>query len=465
MNAIPNRKRCPLATAVAAYFALLALAPCAYAAYDNVLNCNDTGAGSLRDTVTNAQPGDTVILNPVTMQCSTISVVSGEIVIPQNDLTIKYNGNNTNRFVLSGNHRVFNHKGTGKLTLQRLTMQLGKATDADAVAVSTGKYSTANTVAGGCVYSAGVVDLENSEVKYCSVTSSFPSTGGGISAHHGLIMNHSTLRNNSVTAVSPAPGSYAHCGGALVGYLSPFSDGRYINANYSTVSNNAAGGLGGGLCISGQGYLNGDQSTIQNSTISGNSAASHSAIADACTPLTIANSTISGNSATKTTYSPGAIYTGCDLTLRNSTVTFNSAANGPAIWFHTNGVAVEFESSIVAKNTSNAVEADIYNYTKTQPILTITGANNIVMRASASIVLPKDTRASDPLLLPLANNGGPTLTHAFRDGSPAFGNGANSLNLSTDQRGTGFARTVNGATDIGAFQQQVRDVIFANGFD
>jgi hypothetical protein len=87
------------------------------------------------------------------------------------------------------------------------------------------------------------------------------------------------------------------------------------------------------------------------------------------------------------------------------------------------------------------------------------------MNAPVNASLPGDTLADDPLLLPLANNGGPTQTHAFRDGSPAFGNGNNNSSLGTDQRGSGFPRTVNGTTDIGAFQQQVRDVVFASGFD
>ncbi|HST29048.1 MAG TPA: choice-of-anchor Q domain-containing protein, partial [Rudaea sp.] len=214
----------------------------------------------------------------------------------------------------------------------------------------------------------------------------------------------------------------------------------------------------------------GPQSTIQNSTISGNSANDSSAISSSGL-LTIANSTVSGNTATSTTYTASAIFAGKTLTLRNSTVAFNHATNGAAIWFNnikyqSNAhYAVDFESSIVANNTSNGGEADVYSRVDPSRALTITGANNIVISASAGAPPPGDTLARDPLLLPLANNGGPTQTHAFRDASPAYGHGNNNANLGTDQRGSGFSRTVNGATDIGAFQQQVRDVIFANGFD
>jgi hypothetical protein len=471
MNPHLPRRRSPLPAAVAACFALATLPPCAYAAYDNVLNCNDTGSGSLRATVANAAPSDTVILNPTNMNCSAITLGSGEIVVPQNDLTIKYNGNNANRFVLNGsNHRIFHHTGTGKLTLQRLSMQFGNATDADAIQVQTGKY-TSSAVPGGCVYSAGVVDLENSQVKYCSVTSSSIGIGGGIGAMKGVIMNNSTLRDNAVTAfVSPTYGSYAQCGGAFAGVPGLFGGNGYINANYSTIRDNAVGGSGGGLCIIGPFDSSGPQSTIQNSTISGNSAADIGAISSSGL-LTIANSTVSGNAATSSGYSVSAIFAGKTLTLRNSTVAFNHATNGAAIWFNNQKYgsnahyAVDFESSIIANNTSSGVESDVYSQVQPSTVLTIAGANNIIMSASVKVALPGDTDAHDPLLLALANNGGATQTHAFRDGSPAFGRGNNVGGYANDQRGSGFARTANGATDIGALQQQVRDVIFASGFD
>jgi hypothetical protein len=53
---------------------------------------------------------------------------------------------------------------------------------------------------------------------------------------------------------------------------------------------------------------------------------------------------------------------------------------------------------------------------------------------------------------PLANNGGPTLTHALKAGSPAFDGGFNPAGLAFDQRGAGFARTNGKGTDIGAFE-------------
>src|SRR5690606_28720924 len=71
--------------------------------------------------------------------------------------------------------------------------------------------------------------------------------------------------------------------------------------------------------------------------------------------------------------------------------------------------------------------------------------------------------AIDPLLGPLANNGGPTLTHALLPGSLAIDSGENALAvnpadgdspLTSDQRGGPFLRQVNGIVDMGALEVQ-----------
>ena len=94
----------------------------------------------------------------------------------------------------------------------------------------------------------------------------------------------------------------------------------------------------------------------------------------------------------------------------------------------------------------------------------ISGANNLL--GSANAALPGDTLGGDPLLAPLADNGGATLTHALLPGSPALDTGNNLAGLTTDQRGAGYVRTSGVATDIGAIESQpLGDSIFADGFD
>src|SRR4029079_17095242 len=73
---------------------------------------------------------------------------------------------------------------------------------------------------------------------------------------------------------------------------------------------------------------------------------------------------------------------------------------------------------------------------------------------------------ANPRLGPLAANRGPTLTQALLSGSPALDGGDNAIavaaGLTTDQRGAGFTRIVDGpdadttaTVDIGAFEAQV----------
>ena len=120
------------------------------------------------------------------------------------------------------------------------------------------------------------------------------------------------------------------------------------------------------------------------------------------------------------------------------------------------------QSSIVAKNTKNggvATDIDI-------------GVNSVIVSGSYNLIpvrsgvtLPGDTLHDDPLLLPLANNGGPTKTHALDPTSPAIDKGANPSNLVSDQRDTGFLRVFGAHADIGAFESQPFDRIFAADFE
>jgi len=62
----------------------------------------------------------------------------------------------------------------------------------------------------------------------------------------------------------------------------------------------------------------------------------------------------------------------------------------------------------------------------------------------------------NPMLGPLQDNGGPTLTHALLPGSPAINAGDPNFipPPDFDQRGPGFTRVVCGRIDIGAFEVQ-----------
>ncbi|HEU4665822.1 MAG TPA: choice-of-anchor Q domain-containing protein [Dokdonella sp.] len=125
------------------------------------------------------------------------------------------------------------------------------------------------------------------------------------------------------------------------------------------------------------------------------------------------------------------------------------------------GAYLILRSSIVARNTRLGQPDDISSL---GPV-TIQGNGNLVIASSQP--LPADTITTDPLLMPLADNGGPVATHALRPGSPAIDHGDNFLSLTYDARDAGFDRVVGAAADIGAYEVQAAglDVIFADGFD
>lgn len=74
----------------------------------------------------------------------------------------------------------------------------------------------------------------------------------------------------------------------------------------------------------------------------------------------------------------------------------------------------------------------------------------------------------DPRLSPLGARGGPDRSQIPLAGSPVIDIGGNSLSPAgklKDERGTAYARVVNGRVDLGAIESGDDDVIFSNGFD
>ena len=96
---------------------------------------------------------------------------------------------------------------------------------------------------------------------------------------------------------------------------------------------------------------------------------------------------------------------------------------------------------------------------------TVTGDSSLVQVPGDGVTLPSGTIVGqDPLLGPLANNGGPTAgapgdagtavikTMRPQDGSPVVDQGSNPDSLEFDQRGPGFPRALGSAPDIGAVE-------------
>jgi hypothetical protein len=182
---------------------------------------------------------------------------------------------------------------------------------------------------------------------------------------------------------------------------------------------------------------------------------------DAYSQVTIQNSTLSGNTTVTVNGGDvgGGIYNnaGSTLTVSWSTLAENYAVVSGGGIFNDSGGTVSLFNTIVAMDTAGGD----YHLDDVGGAFASQGNNLIGNGDGASGFTDADlvgTTASpiDPMLAPLAFNGGPTQTYALLAGSPAIGNGStvNADLVGTDQRGPGFAREVNGLVDIGAFEVQ-----------
>jgi CSLREA domain-containing protein len=218
---------------------------------------------------------------------------------------------------------------------------------------------------------------------------------------------------------------------------------------------------GGGITVE-TGHL-----TARNSTISGNSAKEGfgGGIQVLYGTATIENCTISGNTSSFISATPGISGGGgvdirfetASVTISNSTITGNSAAYGGGIL---NKGHLSLYNSIVAGNSLlGGSGKDIYGRTWDGQNTTITGGYNLVEDVHyTTFTAATNVLGVAPLLGPLQNNGGPTLTHAPLPGSPALDAGDPNQDVTItpyDQRGVGYPRVVNGRSCIGAYESEI----------
>ena len=163
--------------------------------------------------------------------------------------------------------------------------------------------------------------------------------------------------------------------------------------------------------------------------------------------FTIVDSTISGN--TSTGWHGGAIFhTDGNMTITSSTITnnkgpdwapsaiFNGSFGGPA-------PTLTLTNTIIAGNQWYACD----HWTGAN--ILISGGNNLVQDDTCNPVA-SDQISVNPMLGALADNGGPTLTHALLPGSPAIDAGNDAACSATDQRGV--TRPQGAHCDIGSYE-------------
>ena len=312
--------------------------------------------------------------------------------------------------------------------------------------------------AGGGISFDGSLNISNSLVSGNQTTGAGAHRGGGIYARGDLNITDSLISGNRALSTN------GDGGGIYV-----YNTGNATILNTSIVDNQA-NQEGGGFYVRGG---NGNTPTVilSNSTISGNRTNVNSGgglyIFEA--NATIVNTTVSGN------YSfdeGGGIYVGgttgtATITITNSTITGNTSGatgQGGGGLFALNNINAEINNSIIAGNSASGTPGnDIFDLNNI-----LTGTNNIYSTGGLfGATLNNSTAVSniDTVIGALADNGGPTQTHALIAGSAAIDQGNNTLAvdsmmnaLTIDQRGvTRFLG--NGTVDIGAVEYGIGQII------
>jgi predicted outer membrane repeat protein len=430
-----------------------------------VTNLNGDGAGSLYDAINLANDGDVI-----TFQAG----LSGTIVMTKDnprifdDITIQGPGSGVITIDGQDKYHPFQFEHDGAAAISGLTITRGYTDN------NLGSPQNSDSSGGGIALYENGGDLTVSDMVITDNRSY--NDGGGIwcsDAGHLQIQN-TTISNN-----------VAYAGGGI------YSDGCDITVVSSTIANNVTtdGGGGGGF------YLSDTNFEMRGSTVSGNTAdgwgGGFYVDNGAEYSFLITNSTISGNTAGDD--GGGIYFNSAGGTIIQSTITDNTADD-------TGGIATEDAGATAVKGTQKAATAKrgedqakkaekaaaAANVGAQQTTYDVHLVGTIVAGNSGNDVFGQgeedgeinslnsligtvgpDTIVHDqggtllgvdPLLGPLADNGGPTMTHALLAGSPAINAGPQPLpdfeGNEFDQRGAGFVRVIDGRVDIGAFETQ-----------
>ena len=353
----------------------------AQAATITVTNTNDSGPGSLRQALANANNGDRINF-AVT---GAISLTSGGLGITKN---VTISGPGFNQLAVNGNQAlfvfgVFPQRTVSISGLRIRNAQVGVYNNQGTVSVSNcvlsgdssaGLYNHAGasmTVANSNISNNSGTGADNQGTLTVSSCVLSGNSGAGIFNGGTLTVSNCALSGNSGDGIANHAFSSGEARLTLVNSNVSDNDSTGISNSTdefgtltvtirsTTVSGNSAGGVvanGGGVIFGGS-----IQVTITDCTVSGNSfwGGIH---ATGLTNLFVTDSTISGNSASAgfpDGDSGGAIYGAGTVRVENSTISGNSAAtSGGGIY----GGVIEIVNSTISGNSAGTSGGGIYNF-------------------------------------------------------------------------------------------------------
>jgi parallel beta-helix repeat protein len=302
---------------------------------------------------------------------------------------------------------------------------------------STISGNTASDGWGGGLYMRGTtggVEITNSTI----ADNQASSGGGGIEFWNNGFVNQKSAHAASADASlvitdSTISGNHANDGNG--GGLYAGNLGQPLQVFNSTISGNTASGEGGGIAFAGY-YLATDMMLVQ-TTISNNSATS---VGGVYLPGSETPAAASHRSKTEDAGHAGKKDKKTDKGVQGQ-ARVHARADAP--------INVALVGTILALNHGLDL-GDSGIVTSDHSLLGTVSATTVFTNLGGTIL------GLDPLLGPLADNGGPTQTQALSDVSPAVNAGPDPVPPFTgnafDQRGPGFPRVTNNRVDIGAYE-------------
>ncbi len=482
----------------AACLVLLTHAALASVPIFTVTTTADSGAGSLRDAITqgNTQGGAIITFDAATFPPNTSTTIQLQSALPDLNVSFTITGPGakvaTIRGFDSGSSlnpgRIFRVPVTGSANISGLTLAGGRVVGAR------GTFGVAPTAGGdgvgGAIFNSGAVVVSDCFFSDCRVDagSGGSAFGGGVpnGAPGGNALGGAICSNGSALTVSRCTflecfaqggfggggengvagsnGTGGAAGAALGGAIAVFSGSCLIeNCTFST--NVAFGGFGGN-----GGLVNGTGSTRAAGGIGGaaEGGAIYAATAATVTSCTIVGGAPSGGNKNCTAgigglkngnaREPAGTTLGGGVRAVGTVTLVNTIVAGNTAGVHQQGTAVSDVSGTFSSSGYNFIGA-------VDGSTGLTADTNQRGTAAAPI---------NPKLGPLADTGGPTLTIRPLRGSPVVDKG-NSFGLATDQRGLTrpvdlddsiYANAGGGdGADIGAWEGQTlpNDVPVANG--
>ncbi len=397
-----------------------------------VTNANDSGPGSLRDTIAAASAGDTINFNgDYTITLASTLTITTNLTIDGETHSITISGNSS--------YRVFYVSAGVTASLLNLTVSGGSA-DSGGGVYNAGTLNqdhctfTGNSAVydGGAIYNSGTLTITNSAFSgpaMGSANNASSGNGGAIcnSAAATLTVTGCTFTNNDTWGGTSTGGAiysdgiltvadsafignfgywaggavYSDAGGALTVTGSTFQDNQAYLGGGGAISSSGSDGMvtdcvfsGNVTIFNGGGIINFGSLTVRNSTFSANKAEttitgwpSMGGAIFSRGPLTVSGSTFEGNQSSAPTGGyGGAVAAGnTEVILTNNTFVSNSATSaGGAVYAGSDSVsALNLTNNTLAENTATSGNSIYYYEQGLAGTITVNLYNNILLAGAA----------------------------------------------------------------------------------